>query len=126
MPISPLWSASQLQAPPFAPALFYDPIPLYTEFLSDGLQTLPAIVYDPEQNALSGTLALSPGMSGTLSYAVRVTVTGTVESGPAILNQAAVYPANAPEQRVVSELVIHFTQMWAQYVPFMLKEETAD
>ena len=50
-------------------------------------------------------------------------VTGTAESGPVILNQAALYPAGAPDQRVVSEWVVHFTNLWANYLPLLQKEE---
>jgi hypothetical protein len=115
-----------LRGPGFAGAILAEPVPTYTLFLSETLQSLPGIVYHAESNTLSGTLALPPKASGVITFAVRVAVTGTVESGPVIVNQAQVYPAAAPEQAVWSEMVVHFTYLWSTYAPiFLLQEEPA-
>ena len=56
---------------------------------------------------------------------MRVVVTGTVESGPIIVNQASVYPAAVPEQAVWSEQIVHFTYVRPVYIPSSLQEPPA-
>ncbi len=109
-----------LRGPGFADAILADPVPTYTIFLSETLQSLPGIIYHAESNTLSGTLPLTPMAGGVITFAVRVAVTGTVESGPVIVNQAQVYPAAAPEQAIWSEEVVRYTYPWFIFVPFMI------
>lgn len=106
--------------PSYPTMVFYDQIPLHTSFISDTLQAPLGITYHPFTDVISGTTALSAANSTTITFAVRVEVTGTAEFAPLIVNRACVYPAGGGLTDCDwSNEVFNFTYTWPIYLPLV-------
>jgi hypothetical protein len=87
----PLTYTLRLIAPLQMDLTLVDPVPMHTSYLTGSLSGPAGIVYDPVAEAISGTVALAAGVTTTVSFAVQVEVTGTIEGGPVISNEACLY-----------------------------------
>lgn len=104
-------------SPPYGAALLYDAIPAHTTYVEASLKKPwnSTVAYDAAANAITGTLSY-----GTVSFAVRVAVTGTVSSAPIIANRACLRPPGSAETACDwSEEVRHFTYVWPFYLPLI-------
>jgi hypothetical protein len=102
-------------SPPYGAALLYDVIPTHTTYVEASLKKPwnSTIAYDAAANAITGTLSY-----GTVSFAARVAVTGTVSAAPIIVNRACLRPPGSAETACEwSEQVRHFTYVWPLYLP---------
>ena len=107
--------------------VLYDKVPTHTTYISDSLSTATGVVYDPIANALSGTLSLTATVPETVSFSVRVEVTGTVDLAPIIVNQACVHPVGAELGDCAwSNQIINFSYVWPVYLPLLSRSAAFD
>ena len=98
----------------------YDPVPTYTSYISVSLSAPGGVAYDLLSNAISGTLNLTAAVPTTVSFVVRVEITGTKESAPLIRNRACVCPEGSGDG-VCSNEVISFIYAWPVYLPIVMR-----
>lgn len=119
----PLTYTVELAYPDDQTLVFYDPIPSYAAYISGSLSAPAGIGHDAAANAIRGPLTLSAGVPQTVTLAVRVEITGTMESGPLIVNSACVHPVDGglPDCTWSNE-VVNFTYVWPVYLPLTVRE----
>ncbi|MBI3958663.1 MAG: SBBP repeat-containing protein [Chloroflexi bacterium] len=101
---------------------FSDAIPDHTVYITRSLSAPTSIVYDPVANAISGTLEMGKQEWLYVRYAVQVVVTGTVEAGPLIRNQACIRYGDDPLSDCKwSNTTTHYTYLWPVYLPQVAK-----
>jgi hypothetical protein len=104
--------------------VFYDHVPTYTTYLTGSLNAPAGVAYDAPSNAISGTLNLMDSIPLTVSFAVRVEVSGTVDFSPLISNRACVHPVGSGLADCLwSNEVWSFTYVWATYLPLVLRNK---
>jgi WD40 repeat protein len=100
----------------------YDRIPTYTTYISGSLDAPAGVAYDPVTNAINGTLNMTAAKPLTISFAVRVKVTGTLGFAPSIVNQACFYPFGGTLEGCIWSNEVHsFTYAWSVYLPLVVK-----
>ncbi len=101
-----------------------DHVPTYTSYISGSLVAPAGIAYDSLSNAISGTLDLTASVPSTVSFTVRVEITGTVDFAPLITNRACVYPEGSVLADCLwSNEVWKFTYVWPTYLPAILRND---
>ena len=101
-----------------------DHVPTYTSYISGSLVAPAGIAYDSLSNVISGTLDLTASVPSTVSFAVRVEITGTVDFAPLITNRACVYPEGSGLADCLwSNEVWKFTYVWPTYLPAVLRND---
>jgi hypothetical protein len=101
---------------------FYDPVPTNTSYVTDSLNASIGITYDLSADAISGTLTLSSGVPQTVTFGVRVEVTGTAEHAPVIVNRACIHPPDSGMADCEwSNEVVNFTYVWPVYLPLVTR-----
>jgi hypothetical protein len=94
-----------------------DAIPTHTAYVSGSLESdLPGVAYDPVIAAVSGTVDLAAGQTAAVTFAVRVAITPTAGSEPAIVNQASLRQGSVVEW---SNRVARFTRIRSVLVPLV-------
>lgn len=102
--------------------VLHDRVPTYTSYISGSLNGPPGITYDSVANAISGTLNLANSIPLTVSFAVRVEVTGTADFAPLITNRACVYSIGGELANCLwSNELWNFTFAWTNYLPIVLR-----
>ncbi len=101
---------------------FYDRVPTHTTYISGSLSGPTGLAYDATGNAISGTLTLTAATPATVTFAVRVAVTGTMMLHHLISNRACVRPAGASMTACEwSEEVLNSTYVWSVYLPVVMR-----
>ncbi|MBN1875299.1 MAG: carboxypeptidase regulatory-like domain-containing protein [Anaerolineae bacterium] len=99
----------------------YDPIPFYTTYITDSLQSPIGITFNPHLQAITGTLTLSPTPI-ELSFAVKVGIAGTVTFSPPLANRACIMlPGQTISRCEWSNRVVTATYLWNTYLPFVIR-----
>jgi len=102
--------------------VLYDRVPTYTTYISGSLNAPMGVIHDPIANAISGTLSLTTGIPETVTFAVRVGVTGTVGLAPSIINRACVYPVGEGLAECMWSNEVHsYTYVWPICLPLVLR-----
>jgi hypothetical protein len=102
--------------------VLYDRVPTYTTYISGSLSAPTGVIYDPDIDAISGTLSLTAGDLETVTFAARVEIMGTVGFGPLIVNRACVYPVGEGLAECEwSNEVRSYTYVWPIYLPLVLR-----
>jgi len=86
----PLTYTLRLVYPDAREVALYDAVPTYTTYISGSLSGPVGAVYDA--GVISGMVSLAANTPLSLTFAVRVGVSGTVRFSPPIVNRACVYP----------------------------------
>lgn len=111
----------QIITPTNGALVFYDRVPTFTTYLTDSLDAPTSVDYYSHADAISGTLNLTATVPVTVSFAVRVVVTGTADLSPLIANRACVHPTGAGLADCLwSNEVWNFTYVWAACLPIIL------
>jgi hypothetical protein len=101
---------------------FYDGIPNHTSYVDGSLVGPPGVVYDAAKEAISGPSGLVAGVPATVSFAVRVDITGTAETAPLIQNRACLRPEGSGlDECIWSNLVTNYTYVWPVYLPLVIR-----
>jgi hypothetical protein len=103
-------------------ALVMDEVPTYTTYISNSLRGPAGLVYDPALDAITGTLSLGALDPVTVSFAVRVEVTGTQQSAPIITNRAYLEADTSAILPQWSNEVRTLTYVHRAYLPLTLRE----
>lgn len=102
--------------------VLYDPVPTCTAYLSGSLRGPAGVVYNPRADAISGSLTLTAELSVTVTFAVRVEVTGTATTAHRIVNRACARPPGAGLVDCTwSNEVVNYTYLRSVYLPLMLR-----
>ncbi|MFP4344889.1 MAG: LVIVD repeat-containing protein, partial [Anaerolineales bacterium] len=101
--------------------LVMDEIPTHTTYISNSLSGPAGLVYDPALDAITGTLSLGALDPVTVSFAVRVEVTGTQQSAPIITNRAYMEADTSYILAQWSNEVRTFTYAHRVYLPLTLR-----
>ena len=111
-----------LVAPEDRAVMLHDPVPTYTTFISGSLNGPPGVGYDAVGNAVSGALTLTSNIPSTVTFRVRVGITGTVGFAPRIVNHACVYPAGGDLSACEwSNETTNYTGPWSVYLPLIMR-----
>ena len=99
-----------------------DPVPTYTSYVSGSLAAPAGIAYCPATDAISGTLTLGAGVPQSVTFGVRVEVTGTAHLAPVVRNRACLHPPDGElaDCRWTNEIV-NFTYVRSLYLPMTLR-----
>jgi len=101
----------------------YDRVPTHTTYISGSLSGPAGVAYDATTDAISGTLSVTAATPATVTFAVRVAVTGTATIHYIVANRACVHP---PEEGLAgcewSEEVLNPTYVWPVYLPLVTRE----
>lgn len=118
----PLTYTVRLVFPEHRDLVMYDQVPTYTTYISGSLDAPMDVAYDPVANAISGTLSMIATEPLTVSFVVRVGITGTLGFAPPIVNRACFYPFGAPlDDCVWSNEVRSPTYIWPVYLPLVIR-----
>jgi hypothetical protein len=118
----PLTYTLRLIAPTDREVVLYDRVPTYTSYISNSVDAPAGVAYDLSANSISGTLNLVASAVVTVSFAVRVEVTGTTELAPLIVNRGCIYPAGGGLADCEwSNEVRSFTYVWPVYLPLIVR-----
>jgi hypothetical protein len=100
----------------------YDPLPTYTTYISGSLTGPAGISYDQRANAISGALRLDAAVPATITFAVRVAVTGTAGLAPTIINRACARLLGSTASACQwSNQVLNFSYVWPVYMPVVMQ-----
>ncbi|RLB88558.1 MAG: hypothetical protein DRH10_07400 [Deltaproteobacteria bacterium] len=117
----PLTYTLRLVYPDAREVALYDAVPTYTTYISGSLRGPVGAVYDA--GVISGTLNLAANTPLSLTFAVRVGVSGTVRFSPPIVNRACVYPVGGGlDDCEWSNEVRHPTYLWYLYLPLVTRD----
>jgi photosystem II stability/assembly factor-like uncharacterized protein len=118
----PITYTVRLVSPVERNLVLYDRVPTYTTYISDSLDAPTGVIYDPEADAISGTLSLTATVPETVTFAVQVGVTGTIGLAPDITNRACIYPVGGELADCEwSNEVRSYTYVWRVYLPVALR-----
>lgn len=118
----PITYAVHLIYPENRTLLLYDRVPTYTTYISGSLSAPVGVTYDPATDAISGMLTLSATIPTSVSFAVRVEVTGTITTAHTIANRACVRaPGSELGECEWSNRALNFTYVWPVYLPLILR-----
>jgi hypothetical protein len=102
--------------------ILYDRVPSYTTYISGSLSGPTGVIYEPKAGAISGTLSLTATIPETVTFAVRVGISGTVGYAPVIANRACVHPVDGGLADCGwSNEVRSYTYAWSIYLPLALR-----
>lgn len=108
----------QVVVPAETSGLFYDAVPTGTTYLTESLVAPAGVVYDPELNAITGTVTAAAYTPLSITFAVQAVITGTAESAPRLTNQACL---TGPLTEC-SNVVTNYTYVWATYLPLVMRQ----
>ncbi len=108
--------------PDAASRTFYDAVPTHTSYITGTLTAPGDVHYDAVTGAIGGTFTPVPGVPLTVTFAVRVGITGTPQASPLIINRACVRPVGSGMDACTwSNVVRTFTYMHRLYLPLILR-----
>ncbi|MCP4538780.1 MAG: hypothetical protein GY832_16730 [Chloroflexi bacterium] len=112
----------RLVFPDAASCSFYDAVPTYTTYVTGTLDAPPGVVYDSSGDAITGSLAFTPTIPFSITFAVRSNIAGTVGFAPLITNRACAYSTgNTLAECAWSNTVQSYSHVLQIYLPLVLR-----